>query len=149
MKPIITWILIANGANARVIENDGPGHGLKEVSGFDLNRDHAPIRETADDRQGRSFDSHGSGRHAMEPSTPIDRIDDLKFVAELAEMLDNALKNNAYDRLILIAAPRTLGDIRGAISDHVAKLVYAEVAKDLTHVSVHDLSGHVNEYLAV
>lgn len=149
MKPIRTWILIANSAHGRVVQNDGPGHGLSEVKGLDFNRDHAPVSASVADKQGRSFDSHGTGRHAMEPATSPERIDERKFVADIAEVLENKRQEDAYDRLILIASPRTLGDIRAALSDHVAKLVYSEIAKDLTHISVHDLPDHINEFLAV
>ena len=31
MKPTRTWILIADGARARILENLGPGKGVHEV----------------------------------------------------------------------------------------------------------------------
>ena len=33
MKPTRTWVLIADGARARILENDGPNHGLTAIEG--------------------------------------------------------------------------------------------------------------------
>ena len=39
MKKTVTWVLIADGAQARVLENTGPGKGLRQVEGLDFSID--------------------------------------------------------------------------------------------------------------
>ncbi len=44
MKPIITWIVIADGAHARVLENAGPGKGLSSLDNLTFEGEHVPAR---------------------------------------------------------------------------------------------------------
>ncbi len=91
MKPIVTWILIANGARARLFSNDGPGHGVRLVSDEVLVCVNLPGREIMSDRPGRTFDSVGAGRHAKEPRTDAREIEKRSFAHELAAMLDDPI----------------------------------------------------------
>ena len=149
MKPITTWVLIADGAQARVLSNDGPGRGLKRVAGLTFEGDRRRTSEMVSDQRGRSFDSVGEGRHGMEPPTDPQRDAKASFAGELADMLDAKLAALAYDRLIVIAAPATLGDLRQAMSDHVAKTLHAELDKDLTNTPDPDIAKHLEDVLAV
>ena len=73
-------------------------------------------------------------RHAIEPR--IDPHRELKrdFAKELAEMLDKRLSEKAFDRLVIVAPPKALGDLRAALSAQVKPLVYAELDKDLVKI---------------
>ncbi len=149
MKPIRTWILIANGAKAHIVLNDGPGNGIKAVKGLGFKREHPPVREIMSDQQGRTFDSQGAGRHAMEPANSPERIEEQKFIESIAVLLDSKFGEEAYDRLVIIAAPKTLGDIRAVLSEKVRKIIYAEVPKDLTNLPLPKLPEHLGDFLAV
>jgi protein required for attachment to host cells len=70
-------------------------------------------------------------------------------VTGLASMLDEKLKAGAFDRLVLVAAPQALGDIRKAMSGQLAEAVYGELAKDLTKVPNNELAKHLGEVMAV
>lgn len=149
MKPKTTWILIADGARARIVVNEGPGKGVRQVEGADFRTDHPPSGEMTTDRPGRSFDSAGSGRHAMEPPSDPHRTAKQDFVTRLAGYLDDQLSEAKFARLIVVAPPQTLGDLRGALSRQVHSLISAELAKDLTHIPTKDLPVHLEEVLAV
>lgn len=149
MKPIRTWILIADGARARVVENLGPGKGVSEVTGMEFSQPAERNRDIMADRPGRSFESADNSRHSMEPPSDPKRLAEADFVAGLASMLDEKLKAGAFDRLVLVAAPQALGDIRKAISGQLADTVYGELAKDLTKVPNNDLEKHLGEVMAV
>ena len=60
-----TWILIAHRAGARIFENDGPGKGLKHVDAIAHPEGRLENKALGSDKPGRSFDSHGPGRHAL------------------------------------------------------------------------------------
>ena len=64
-------------------------------------------------------------------------------------MLDQRRTEKAYDRLILVAPPTALGDLRDALSDPVRSLVRAELHKDLTKTPVAELPEHLAAVLAV
>lgn len=158
MKPLRTWALIADGARARILENNGPAHGDGQhggaghgesshdwmpVEGLTFQGDHSATRELVTDRQGRSFSSTGSRRSAMEAKTDPHRDQKTKFANHLAEMLAEQLQAGAYYRLVIAAPPATLGDLRSAISDKVRATVVAEFAHDLTKIPNHEIGSHL------
>jgi protein required for attachment to host cells len=149
MKPTTTWILIADGARARLFANHGPGKGVEAVEGAEFDADHRPDHEIVSDKRGRTHESVGVTRHAIEPHHDPHRELKRAFSERLAQMLDQKLAQKAYDRVILVAPPVTLGDLREALSAPVKAAVYAELGKDLTKTPTHELPEHLAEVLAV
>ncbi len=149
MKPTTTWILIADGARARIFANHGPGKGIEALKGAEFAADHRPDREIMSDKPGRTFELVGTTRHAIQPHHDPHRELKRAFSERLAAMLDEQLAAKAYDRVILVAPPATLGDLRSALSDHVKAVLYAELDKDLTKTPTHELPGHLGAVLAV
>lgn len=149
MKPTVTWILVANGTQARVLENTGPGKGLRQVDGLDFGIEALQARELVTDRPGRSFSSVGHGRSAMEPRTDPVEQREAAFVKSVADVLDAELKKGAYDRLVIAAAPIALGDIRKQLTAGVRKTILAELDKDLTNLPTAQLDRHLDGIIAV
>jgi protein required for attachment to host cells len=149
MKAVTTWILIADSTQARIACNEGPGRGVKPVFEEVLHGRNLPGREINADRPGRAFDSAGLGRHAKEPPTDPRENEKQHFIRELAALLDKGAKQGRYDRLVLVAPPKALGQLRATISDAVRAKVSGELDKDLVHVSMHQLAGHLGGVLAV
>ncbi|KKB12850.1 hypothetical protein VE25_05275 [Devosia geojensis] len=149
MKKTITWILIADGSQARVLENTGPGKGLKQVRGLDFSIPAMQAKDIMADRPGRAFSSVGTGRSAMEPKTDPVEHREAEFCKSMAEMLDKSLQKGAFDRLVIAAAPITLGNIRKALSPQLKKSVMAELDKDLTNIPTAALDKHLDGIIAV
>jgi protein required for attachment to host cells len=143
-----TWILVADGARARLFEQDPEVRsGFKPAAEREFSGTSAHAREIASDRPGRTFDRAGEGRHAMEPSSDPLRHAKLEFARDLAEHLRQAVGQHAFDRLIVIAAPRTLGDLRDLLPATVRERVVAEIDKDLTWMPLSELEKHVDPKL--
>ncbi|MGI9512779.1 MAG: host attachment protein [Anderseniella sp.] len=149
MKPVRTWILLADGTRARVVCNTGPGKGLEVVRGMEFEGDNVRSGDVMADRPGRTFDSAGAHRHAMEPPSNPQREAKRSFAGELVAGLQDQLQAQAFDRLVLVAAPATLGDIRKALTKQLLATVYAEVPKNLVHVPNQELGGHLGDVLAI
>lgn len=149
MKSITTWILVADGSQARIVRHTGPGLGLEPVFDELLHGRNLPDREIMADRPGRAFDSAGQGRHAMEPVTDPHEHDKQVFIRDIAALLDKESKQGRYDRLVIVAPPKALGYLRQELSDHVQSKVTGELGKDLVHVAPHDLARHLGGVLAV
>ena len=148
MKKTITWILIADGAQARVLENTGPGKGLAQVKGLDWSMEPLQAQDIVTDRPGRSFSAAGPGRSAMEPKTDPVEHRETEFVKSVAATLDSKLQEGAFHRLVVVAAPIALGDLRKAMSPNVQKAVMAEINKDLTNLPTAQLPQHLEGVLA-
>lgn len=66
------------------------------------------------------------------------------FMKSLAEFLDRAAIERAYDRLILAAAPGTLRILRPLLSRNVSIHLNATLDKDLMHLDETQLYDHLN-----
>jgi len=147
MKPTKTWIMIADGARARILENEGPGRGLKAVPNMAFAGDHSATHNLVNDRQGRSYESNSPARSAVEPRSDPHRALKSSFAHHLADVLAEELAKKSYDRLVIVAAPVTLGDLRSAISDHVRAKVVGEIASDLTKTPDIEIGKHLKNVL--
>lgn len=149
MKKTVTWILIADGTQARVLENTGPGKGLRQVEGLDFAIDPLMAQEIVTDKPGRSHSSVGHGRSAIQPKTdPVEHRETV-FVKSLAQMLERKRQEGEYDRLVIAAAPIALGEIRKAMTPAVKKTILAELDKDLTNLPTPQLDRHLESIIAV
>jgi len=142
-----TWILIADGAKARVLEQDRHSRTFKPAFEQEYFGSTARSKEIASDRPGRTFDSGGQGRHAKEPSTDPQRHAEYAFARDLSHRLEEAANTRRFDRLVIAAAPRTLGDLRELLPPAVKAKVVDEIDKDLTNVPLADLGKHLDEHL--
>lgn len=148
MKSVNTWVLVADGARARVLLSTGRGEGVKELPEGNFQSEHLPSGDIMADREGRSFDSQGKGRHAMERRSDPHRSAKKAFAGTLAAMLDEQAARNSFDRLVIVAPPQMLGDLRAALSPRVGDKLHAELAKDLTHMRDDELMPHLADALA-
>lgn len=141
-----TWILVCDGARARVWANRGSGTGLTAVSAAENPGAHSPTRDLGTDKPGRSQDSSGlGGRHAVAPPVDWHRFEKEKFAREMAAVVNKAALAGEFDRLVIAAPPHTLGDLRKALDAHAAAKVTGEINKDLTQLGAHDLAAHLGD----
>jgi len=147
MKPTVTWILIADGAHARLFANRGPGKGVEQLEV--INGDHRPDSELVRDSLGRSFESVGDTRHAITPKTDPHRELKRDFAKHLGKVLEQGLAEKAYDRLVLVAPPAALGDLRASLSEPVKHAIYAELDKDLVKTPTDNLAEHLGAVMPI
>ena len=143
MKARKTWILIANGTTAHVLENAGPGKGLNALADKVW---HAPEKDAFESEQGMTNNSVGRSMHRMAPHNAPDK-EEAAFAETLAERLLQAHSNGEFDDLVLTAAPKMLGLLRPALDAQVKGSVIAELAKDLVKTPNADLKGHFEDVL--
>lgn len=139
MKPINTWIVVADGTRARAVLNTGPNTGLKLLGEEMFSSNSSPARELGTDRPGRVHDRKGPGRHAVAPRSDLHIFEKTRFAKEVAALLNNAVLEKWFDRLVLVAPAKTLGDLRAMINDQVRERVTAELVHDYTHLSLSEL----------
>lgn len=141
------WIVVADATRARIFGTEAFKGALTELE----DRVHYASRlhghELETDALPRVHDSHGPGRHAMEPSTNIKEQQVEAFALELARYLTEAHNADRFQKLYLIAAPHFLGLLRGHLDKGVAAVVAHELAKDLTQHSADDIRAHLPEVL--
>jgi protein required for attachment to host cells len=94
-------------------------------------------RELKSDRPGRSVSSSRTGlRHAIEPKHDHHKMEKHRFTQAVSGHLERASNRQAFDDLVIVAPRRSLGELRGLLSEQVKARVQAELAKDLTRQPV-------------
>lgn len=126
------WFVVANSTRARVIAITGRQGQPTEIAAWVHPESRLHEQELTSDLPGRSFDSHGQGRHAVSARTSPKELEARHFAREIVERLDKARGDRVFDRLVLVAPPQFLGLLRKNLSAPMTKLIAAEVAKDLT-----------------
>lgn len=142
-----TWVLVADGEKALFLENvtDGqdPYLQVRRLEG----QDNPPDRDQTSDRPGRRSDGGAGQRSAMEEADWHVLAKD-RFADELGDILYRMVHRGAFDKLIVVAPPRTLGALRGRLHKEVQARVVAEIDKDMTNHPVRDIERLVKSALA-
>lgn len=139
-----TWIVVADTSGARLFQQPRPGAALEPAEPAEMTP--APIADYAD-RPGRVHERHGDSRHGMEPKTDAQTVQRDAFAGEIADALNRAAEAHAYDALIVAAPPALLGALRKRLADNASDRIKAELDKNLTQSSVHELPAHLQEFL--
>jgi len=143
-----TWILVCDGARGRIFSHESGTRGLAVVTWADHAETHRRTSELGSDRPGRTHESaHTGQRHAMEPRVDWHRFEKARFAQEMAAILDKAALKGTMDRLILVAPPQVLGDLRHALGPHGKAKLTGEVDKDLTHLDTSKLVVELAEWI--
>ena len=145
MKPIVTWVLVANTREVSVFENRGVGKGLAELPGM------RSVSETPDlprDRPGMGHSIAGYNVAAVEQPDPQDKIDE-QFASDAVAKLTRALTNHRFDRLVVAAGPHMLGLLRQQYNEPLSAVLIGEIDKDLTAQSVKAVASHVEDFIAL
>ena len=137
------WVMVADSSRATLYSTDSTVGALQEIESFDHPAARQHVQELTSDLPGRAFDSAGQGRHAMEQRTDPKQQEAITFAKELSKQLDTAAVQQAFDRLVLVAAPAFLGLLRKQLSDVTQKLIGTEIAKDLTRLDAGALRAHL------
>ena len=143
-----TWILAADGNQARLLKGvnlmkDGQQSPEQEVFRWEPKK----VQDIMADKPGRSHSSVGPGRSAMEYSSDPVREEQQKFTAEVASRLDDYAAEGAFDRLVVCAAPQTLGDLRNKLSDKTRTLTMAEIDKNFSNLPTEKLISSVRSIM--
>ncbi|HSR56149.1 MAG TPA: host attachment protein [Alphaproteobacteria bacterium] len=144
-KKLTTWIIVCDGARARILVNRGSGTGLNVIESAEDDEARAKTQELGADRPGRTHDSFGEGRHAMAPRADWHKFAKESFAKDMAAIVNAGAVEDAFDKLVVIAPPRVLGNLRQVLNDQATTRLAGEIGKDLTQVPVQDLGPYLED----
>ncbi|RBI83251.1 Host attachment protein [Rhodosalinus halophilus] len=126
-----TWVLVADGEKALFLRNltDEQDPNLEVVR--QEAQENPPTREQGTDRAGRMQDTGVQQLSAME-ETDWHRLEEERFADDLADLLYKMAHEHKFERIVLCAPPRVLGELRQKMHKEVESRVVGEVAKELT-----------------
>lgn len=147
MKKSVTWILAADHQHARVFANTGPGRGIEPVDGLAMGG-HLPVsHEAGSHRPDIGFASRGGPAHGIEPRSTPHQDAARDFIDEIASSLAEALSHGGFDRLVVVAPPRALGELRRRLPKAVRERVVGELDLDLAKAPTASILRHVEPFL--
>jgi protein required for attachment to host cells len=151
-----TWILVADEAIARILEQPEVGDELESVEELTDPLAHARSADLRRDAEGRRA---GSATHSARPTTPHrvrssanatssagegeQHLEAAQFAKRVAEHLSEALRQHRFEALQVVAAPRFLGLLRKAFGADVQGVVTREIDKDYVHFENHDITSRL------
>ena len=125
MLPKGTTVAVADGEKLSLFRNAGDEAGLKLTAA-----EHSDV----------STDSKGSGSRQNSSGNPDDsQASEDGFSAGIVELLNKDVLEGKIDNLIIVAAPRALGEMRKHYHKALTARLLGEIAKDLTGHSIADV----------
>lgn len=141
------WYVVADGARARFFQSIGWDGEFEQFDHFINENGRLMNRDFGRDAPGRSFKG-GSRRTSMEERESPKQRDERKFAKRIGERLNEAFQNNEFDRLILVAAPKALGNIRETLSKKVKGVVEGTSSKNYTKSPLEEIEKHIETKFA-
>ncbi|PTQ08563.1 Host attachment protein [Sphingomonas oleivorans] len=129
--PHNSFVMVADGRKMLFFRNDGDADFPKLTVVSAQEHINPPDRDQKSDEPGRAFASVGSERSAY-AETDFHQLEEERFAAETAELLKQGALSGEYERLVIVAPPRMLGELRKHYHKEVERRLAAEIAKDLT-----------------
>ncbi|QUS35458.1 host attachment family protein [Falsirhodobacter algicola] len=142
-----TWVVVADGEKALFMENEGDGqYPVLRVRRLETH-ENPPDRDQGTDKGGQIGNGRGGTGSAMD-QTDFHQLEKDRFAHDLAQTLYKLAHAGRFDRLILVAAPQTLGAIRPELHKEVQDRIVGEIAKSLTSMPIDKIEKAITDELA-
>jgi protein required for attachment to host cells len=136
--PHNSFVLVADGRKSLFFRNQGDAEFPNFVVEDKEFHPNPPHHEQASDLAGRTTNPIGT-HHGSMVEADFHQLEEDRFAAETAEMLKKRALRNEFDALVVVAPPRTLGELRKHYHKEVEKRLLAEVPKDLVRLPVAEI----------
>ncbi len=140
-----TWILVANGSEARLFKSEHLGHDLNLIKKFEHPESREKGADLVTDRPGHYQARGGEGQGSFVEQTSPKEVETDRFAQELAEALETGRTHNDYDRLIVICPGQFHGLLKHHVNEHIRNQVVAYVEKDYTKMLEKELNQILDE----
>jgi|SRR5699024_10977235 len=140
------WLIIADSAEARILENTPPGYHLQQVHSLDHPESRMYAHQLRTGGKGEVMDSAGSGQRQSDPQTSQMEKHAERFAKELADFLRQQRDKEAFSHLILIAEPKVLGRLRGQLDSRTLQLVSHSIDKNWTQHGTRQIEQLLQQY---
>jgi protein required for attachment to host cells len=134
-KTKTTWVVVADHRQARVLSNEGPGLGLYPVEGLTFSAHVPRNHRLVTARLPPTKDGTGPVREAG------------RFMERISAAIADAAGQRRYDRLVLIAPPHALGELRRALPERVQRLIVGELDSDLTRAPAEAIRERLDPFM--
>ena len=142
-KRPITWIFVTDHKKAKMLINNGPKTGLKQVLIEDAE---ARLRQAANVAQkSKNTGWWIFGSKSAQKPTPVKQKPkkQANLIEDVASLINRASKNGQFDTLLMVGPKETISSIRDKLNNEAESRLHGELSKDLTNASVHELERYL------
>jgi len=125
-------VVVADGKKMLFFRNEGDSEFPRLEVERKRETSDSPDRDRKTDLAGRPASASSGAGHSSYEEVDFHQLEEERFAAETAEMLRLRALRNEFESLIIVAPPKTLGELRKHYHKEVEKRLAGEVAKDLT-----------------
>lgn len=135
-------VLVADGRKMLFLRNEGDDIYPNLVVEHAEEQANPKDSDQKSDAPGLSFSSVGSGRSTMD-EVDFHQLGEDRFAVDAADLLKRRALANDFESLIIIAPPRTLGELRKHYHSEVSARIAGELDKDLTNHPIPDIESAI------
>ncbi len=144
--PHDSYVLVADGAKMLFFRNEGNAANPNLTLLAAEQQADIADRDIKTDMAGQKPGSPGMGGASSAGETDFHRQAEDRFAAEAADRINRAALANEFEKLIIVAPPKTLGELRKHYHKQDEGRIAAEIAKDLTGHPVDRIEAVLQNY---
>lgn len=139
-------IVVADSARARIFTADSAHSPLNEIETMAHPEGRMHEQNMVSDMPGKESGKGGGGDHAYQEKIEPKKQEMIEFAKRIADYLDDARKANKLNKLLLVAAPAFLGELRTHLSNETSEKIVFELDKNIANHSVEDIRNHLPKF---
>lgn len=136
--PANACVVVADGRKMLFFRNEGDAAYPNLVVEAAQERINPADRDQKTDKAGRASSPQGAAHGSME-EVDFHQQEEDRFAADTANLLKQRALANDFEALIIVAPPKTLGEMRKHYHKEVSQRLIGELDKDLTGHPVPDI----------
>jgi len=125
-----TWVLVAESSRAKLFKAANRTT-LTELEALTHSEGRLHEGDLVSDRAGSDGGSVGQGRHVFDDKISAKEHATNEFAKNIASRLETARNKGDFNKLVLVAPPAFLGQLRNNLSKEVMSLVSKQIDKNL------------------
>jgi protein required for attachment to host cells len=135
-------VLVADGRKMLFLRNEGDEAYPNLVVEHAEAQSNPKDSDQKSDAPGLSYSSAGHGRNTVDEVDFHQQAED-RFAVDAADLLKRRALANEFESLIIVAPPRTLGELRKHYHSEVSARITGELDKDLTNHPIPDIESAI------
>ncbi|SEM51026.1 Protein required for attachment to host cells [Sphingomonas gellani] len=137
-------VLVADGRKMLFFRNDGDSEYPNLKVEHAEEQSNPADRDQKTDAAGGASSTQGAAGGNM-AEVDFHQQEEDRFAAQAADLLKRRALSNDFETLIIVAPPRTLGELRKHYHKEVERRVSGELAKDLTNHPVDEIEKALHD----
>ena len=133
-----TLVLVTDGRKMLFLRNEGDDKHMNLQVENKERRDDAPDRDLSTDAPGSVFSSGSAARSSYE-ETDFHQLEEDRWAHEAADRINSRALKNDFDQLVIIAPPKTLGELRKKLHKETEKRTILQIDKEMTNQPLNEI----------